>query len=251
MKKTPLMIAASIVLVLSTTPLRAQTADDIIEKHLAAAGGRAALGKLTSRIATGTISLTTPAGELGGTLEVFAKAPNKSRTLVKLDLSALGGGQVISDQRFDGATGYVIDTFNGNREITGSQLDALKNGSFPTPLLTYRDAGSAATLAGTEKVGEKDAYIILLTPKTGPPVRMFIDAESFMLVKTAIRINVPQLGGDIEQVQEFTDFHDVDGIKVPYAVRSSTSVQVVNATLSDVKHNTEIDDSSFVRPAGQ
>ncbi|MGH9147210.1 MAG: hypothetical protein ACRD1Q_10910 [Vicinamibacterales bacterium] len=64
-------------------------------------------------------------------------------------------------------------------------------------------------------------------------------------------INVPQLGGDIDQVQEFSDFHDVDGVKVPHSVRSSTSVQVVKATVSEVKHNTEIDDSSFSRPAGQ
>ncbi|MGH9147211.1 MAG: hypothetical protein ACRD1Q_10915, partial [Vicinamibacterales bacterium] len=120
---------------------------------------------------------TSPVGELSGTIEVFVKAPNKSRTLVKLDLSAVGGGQVVSDQRFDGATGYVIDTFNGNREITGSQLDALRNASFPSPLLNYRENGSAAALS-TEKVGEKDAHVIQLSPKTGPQIRMFIDAET-------------------------------------------------------------------------
>jgi hypothetical protein len=47
------------------------------------------------------------------------KAPHKSRTLIKLDLTALGAGQVVTDQRFDGVTGYVVDTFNGNRAITG------------------------------------------------------------------------------------------------------------------------------------
>ena len=34
-----------------------QTADDIVEKHLAATGGRAALEKVTSRVMTGTISV--------------------------------------------------------------------------------------------------------------------------------------------------------------------------------------------------
>ena len=38
----------------------AQGVDAIIDKHLAAVGGRAALGKLTSRRSTGTITLTTP-----------------------------------------------------------------------------------------------------------------------------------------------------------------------------------------------
>ena len=250
MKKRLGLVAAAAMLALWSSPALAQTVDDIIEKHLAASGGRAALSKLTSRTATGTITLTSPVGELSGTIEVFVKAPNKSRTLVKLDLSAVGGGQVVSDQRFDGATGYVIDTFNGNREITGSQLDALRNASFPSPLLNYRENGSAAALS-TEKVGEKDAHVIQLSPKTGPQIRMFIDAESFLNVKTVVSVNVPQLGGDIDQVQEFSDFHDVDAVKVPHSVRSSTSVQVVKATVSEVKHNTEIDDSSFSRPAGQ
>ena len=251
MKKRLGFMAAVALLALWRSPALAQTVDDIIEKHLAASGGRAALSKLTSRTATGTITLTSPVGELNGTIDVFVKAPNKSRTLVKLDLSAVGGGQVVSDQRFDGATGYVIDTFNGNREITGSQLDALRNASFPSPLLNYRENGTAAALVGTEKVGDKDAHVIQLSPKTGPPLRMFIDAESFLILKTVMSINVPQLGGDVDQVQEFSDFHDVDGVKVPFSVRSSTSVQVVKATVSDVKHNTEIDDSSFSRPAGQ
>ena len=251
MKKALRFSAVTAVLVLWSVPALAQTVDDIIEKHLAAVGGRAALGKLTSRTASGTITLTTPVGELSGTIAVFAKAPNKSRTLVKLDLSALGGGEVVSDQRFDGATGYVIDTFNGNREITGTQLEALRNGSFPSPLLNYRNSGTAATLTGTEKVGDKDAYVIQLTPKTGPQIRLFIEQETFMLVRTAMTVNVPQLGGDVEQLQEFSDFREVDGVKVPHAVLSSTSVQVVKATLSEVKHNTEIDDSSFSRPAGQ
>src|SRR5688572_26337319 len=230
MKKSLGLMAAVALLALLTSPALAQTVDDIIEKHLAASGGRAALSKLTSRTATGTITLTSPVGELNGTIDVFVKAPNKSRTLIKLDLSAVGGGQVVSDQRFDGATGYVIDTFNGNREITGSQLDALRNASFPSPLLNYRDHGTAAALAGTEKVGDKDARVIQLSPKTGPPLRMFIDAESFLIVRTVMSIHVPQLGGDVDQVQEFSDFHDVDGVKVPFSVRSSTSVQVVKAT---------------------
>ncbi len=251
MKKRLGFLCTVALLALWSRPALGQTVDDIIEKHLAASGGRAALGKLTSRTATGTITLTSPVGELGGTIEVFVKAPNKSRTLVKLDLSALGGGEVVSDQRFDGAAGYVIDSFNGNREITGSQLDALRNASFPSPLLNYRDSGIAAALAGTEKVGDKDAHVIQLSPKTGPPLRMFIDAESFLLVRTVMSINVPQLGGDVDQIQEFSDFRDVDGVKVPHSVRSSTSVQVVKATVSDVKHNTQIDDSSFSRPAGQ
>jgi hypothetical protein len=234
-----------------SVPAFAQTADEVIEKHLAAIGGRAALAKATSRVSTGKISVSTPVGELAGTIEVSNKAPNKSRTLVKLDLSALGGGEMTSDQRFDGTTGYQIDTFQGNRDITGDQLEALKNGVFPTPLLDYKANGLTVALAEKEKVGDKDSHVLVVTPKTGRPMRMFFDAESFMLLKQVLTINVPQAGGDLEQTVEFSDFRDVDGYKVAFAVKSANQVQSITATLTDVKHNTPIDDSSFMRPAGQ
>ncbi len=43
---------------------QALTADQIIETHLTALGGRAALSKVTSRRATGTVSVATPMGPL-------------------------------------------------------------------------------------------------------------------------------------------------------------------------------------------
>ena len=241
-------VALFTALVLWAVPSLAQTADEIIEKHLAAAGGRAVLSKLTSRIATGTISITTPVGELKGTIEVYNKKPNKNRTLIKVDATALGGAQITNDQRFDGTAGYVVDSFNGNRTITGDQLEAMKNGEFPTPLLTYKDAGVTAALSGHEKVGANEAYVIRFTPKSGPGVRVFIDSQTFMVVKTIITVNVPQLGGPIDQVVEFSDFRDVDGIKVPYTTRSSNSLQTTTAILNDVKHNAQIDDSLFAKP---
>jgi hypothetical protein len=240
---------AMLLLPLWSTPGLAQTADEIVEQHLAASGGRAALSRLTSRAAKGSITIAMAVGEFAGTLEVFNKVPNKSRTLVTLDLSAFGGGQVISDQRFDGATGYVIDTFNGNREITGSQLEAMRNGGFPTPLLNYREREVTLALVGQEQVQGNAAYVIDATPRMGPRVRLFFDRATLMLVRTATTVNVPQLGGDIEQVVEFSDFRDVDGVKVPFFVKSTNSAQTITSTISDVKHNVEIADESFVRLA--
>ena len=249
MTKTLRPVIAALALILWAVPAFTQTADEIIEKHLAATGGRAALGKVTSRISNGTIALTTPVGELKGTIDLYQKKPNKTRTLVKIDATAIGGGQITSDQRFDGTTGYVLDSFNGNREITGDQLEAMRAGSFPTPFLNYKETGMTATLSSREKVDTRDVYVVQLTPKTGPGVKAFFDAENFMLVKTIITVNVPQLGGPIDQVVEFSDFRDVDGIKIPYLTKSSNPVQAVVATITDVKQNMEIDDSSFAKPA--
>src|SRR5215467_11190403 len=57
----------------------AQTADDIIEKDLAALGGRTALSNLRSRSMKGTITGFTPVGDLTGPVEILNEVPNKSR----------------------------------------------------------------------------------------------------------------------------------------------------------------------------
>ena len=89
MKRALRHVIAAVTLTLWAIPCLAQTADEIIEKHLAATGGRAALSKVTSRVSNGTITLTTPIGDLKGTIELYQKKPNKSRKLIKLDETAL------------------------------------------------------------------------------------------------------------------------------------------------------------------
>jgi outer membrane lipoprotein-sorting protein len=227
----------------------AQTADEIIEKHLAALGGRAALGKLTSRTAKGTITVSTPLGDIPGSIEVLNQAPNKSRTFVQIDLSGVGLGKVIQDQRFDGTSGYVIDTLQGNRDITGDQLEGMKSGSFPNPLLNYKQAGATVELAGKEKVGDREALVLVFKPKSGPVARQYIDAESFLPIKTVAKVNVPQAGGELEQTTETSDFRDVDGVKIPFHVRSQSPIQTVTIVLSSVENNTQIDPSLFSKPS--
>src|SRR5215475_4772660 len=243
---TRLLIAA---LFLASMPIAfAQTADDIVEKHLAALGGRAAMEKLKSRSMKGTITVSTPVGDLTGAIEILNQQPNKQRTFTQLDLSAVGLGKMIQDQRFDGTSGYVIDTMQGNRDITGDQLEAMKNAQFPSPLLNYKEMGATVELAGKEKVGDRDAYVLIGKPKTGPAVRYYIDAETYLPVKTVVKVMVPQLGTELEQTSETSDFKDVDAVKVPFRITTTTSIQTVVVTVNQVEHNKQIDRSLFSKP---
>jgi outer membrane lipoprotein-sorting protein len=226
----------------------AQTVTEIVDRHLAALGGRAALETLKSRSLTGTITLTTPAGDVSGTVEVLNQAPNKERTLINLDLSALGGGQMTVDQRFDGTAGYVMDTLQGNREITGTALENMKTDTFPSPFLDYAQRGLPVRLGGKEKVGDREAYVLIVEPKGGFPVRQYIDAESYLLTRAVATIDAPQIG-QLEQTTELSDYRDVEGFKVPFAIKTVTSVQTVTVTITKAAHNVAIDPSLFSKPA--
>ena len=242
------LTVASLLVLLSGRMAAAQTADEVIEKTIAALGGRAALAKLSSRSTTGTIVLVTPAGEIKGTIETLTASPNKSRTLIKADLSALGAGELVVDQRFNGTAGYVLDSLQGNRDMPAAQTANMRNSSFPHPFLTYKDIGSTATVSGKEKVGDRDALVVVMTPKAGSPVRTYIDAETFMPLKTVVKVEVPQLGGELEQTTEFSDFRAVDGVKVPFLIKSSSSVQSFTVTTTAVQHNVKVDEALFSKP---
>lgn len=247
MRAASRLVLASLLLVWAHSAA-AQTVDEVVEKCVAALGGRAALGKLTSRSATGTITLSTPGGDLTGSIEILNAVPNRSRTLIKVDASSLGAGLVVVDQRFNGVAGYVMDSLQGNSDVTGNQLDNMRNGAFPTPLLNYKQMGATATLSGKEKVGDRDAYVVIFEPASGSIVRQYIDAETYLTLKAVAKVDVPQLGQEVEQTTEFSDYRDVDGIKTAFRVASTSAIQRLSVTITKVEHNVRIDEALFSKP---
>jgi outer membrane lipoprotein-sorting protein len=238
-------------LLASVNMASAQTADEVVEKSLAAMGGRQALEKVKSRRMSGTLVVSTPGGDINGSVDILNATPNKARFLMKADLSALGAGELVIDQRFDGTNGYVLDSLQGNRDITGNQLENMKNSSFPHPFLTLKEQGTAVQLNGKEKVGDGEAYLLILTPKSGSVIRAYVDADTYLPARMIVKAEVPQLGGEVEQTTEFLDYRELDGIKVPSRLRISSSVQNVTITLKEIEHNVEVDPKLFSKPAGQ
>jgi len=224
-----------------------QTADEVIEKHLAAMGGRAALGKITSRKATGTMTVTTPNGNITGPFELYSKAPNKTRLYVVLDLSPMGMNDKLTlDQKFDGTTGWALNTLQGDRQITGNQLDNMKNGTFPNPLLNYKAAGSTVELLPNETVEGKSLIVLRITPKAGSVSKLFLDPATYLVVRSSATVNSPEMGGDLEQVNDALDFRTVDGVKFAFKTVQSTSVQSATLVFEKIELNVAIDDAMFV-----
>ena len=168
---------------------------------------------------------------------------------MKVDLSAAGIGQVTIDQRFNGEIAYAIDSLQGNREITGNALDNMKAGSFPSPFLNYKERGATVELGAQEKVGDRDAYVLTYKPKTGSTVRMYLDAQTYLPLRSVVKVNVPQLGQDVEQTTDFSDYRDVDGVKVPFQIKNSSPLQTYTITATKVEQNIQVDESLFSKPA--
>ncbi len=227
----------------------AQTADELIDKHLAAIGGRDTISKLQSRMETGTMTLSMQGAEVAGTIEVYNKVPNKTRVLIKLDLSAMGAAEMTIDQRCDGETGFQINTLQGDKEITGNQLQNMRNAQFPSPLLNYKETGAKVEVVGKEKIDGRDMIVLQYTPKTGSASRQYFDPETFLITRIVMKMDIPELGGEIEQTTDLSDYRDTDGIKLPFKSKITNPMQLMTITLSKIEHNKPIDDAMFSKPA--
>jgi hypothetical protein len=188
-------------------------------------------------------------GDINGTVEVTRKAPNKARTLMVLDLTAMGAGSMTVDQRFDGQAGWAGNSMQGDRDITGSQLQSMRNNVFPTPLLSYKELGGKVELAGKDTVGGRGMLVLVYTPKEGPAAKFFVDAETYLIARTVTTIDVPEAGGPMEQTSETSDYRDVDGLKLPFTAKVITPMQTIVISLSKIETNKPVDDALFVKPA--
>lgn len=250
MKKTALFLAAALLL----TPLAtrgtfaqaAETVQSVVEKHLAALGGRDALMKITSRKATGTIALSTPVGELTGPVELYSKAPTKSRAVMSLDLTALGAsGNLVVEQLFDGVEGWSINPMQGDQPIVGTQLENMKNSFFPSPLMEKDFGGNKVELMPRETVAGKAWVVLKMTRPSGNFVTLYLDPATYLLARVTSMTENPQTGAMMQQSGESQDYRTVDGVKVPFTIINSNEIQTITIKLTKVEHNVAIDDAMF------
>jgi len=246
MKKIAAVLAV-LFLIPAAAGLRAQAADtvqSVIDKHLAAMGGREALMKITSRKSTGTVSISSPAGDLTGPIELYSKTPTKSRAILSLDLAAVGGpGMLTIEQIFDGVTGWSLNPMQGDQEITGAQLENMRGNFFPSPFL-QKDSPDKAELLPRETVAGKQWIVMKITRPSGNFVTLYFDPATYLLARSVTLIDNP-MGGTMQQSGESQDYRTVDGIKVPFTIINSNELQTLTIKLTKVEQNVAIDDAMF------
>jgi len=226
-----LLIAAAIGLTAVRLSAQAQsalpTADQVLEKYITAVGGREAMEKVTSRVSTGTITIS-------------EKAPNKSLAVFEI----AGMGQV--RQGSDGTAAWEDSPMSGVRDKSGTELaDTLRGSTFNSEL-KLKTLYKTVVVSGKEVVDGKDAYVVVCTPAEGAPNKLYFDATSGLMVKQSSTRDTPQGPMDIDVL--VSDYRAVAGVKLPFTVRQVTSMFSVVVKLSDVKANVALDDAIFKRP---
>jgi photosynthetic reaction center cytochrome c subunit len=214
------------------------TADEILNKYIQAAGGAEALQKITSRVEKGTISF----GPQQLPVEVLAKAPNKRISMVHTP----NGDNITA---FDGHAGWI-----GNpgprppRDMSAPENEAIGfDATFYLPTELKKMFTQFRVRSAADKIGGHDVVQLIGVNPGKPPMRLFFDKESGLLLRSIRYADTP-LGRNPTQV-DYADYRAQDGLKVPFQWTVARPLGHFTIQIAELQQNVPVDDKRFEKPA--
>lgn len=178
------------------------SARSVIDRHVKAIGGRAAILGHTSMHATGTMTMS--GAQITGVLDIYGAKPDKS--LLKIDLGGIG----VLYEGFNGIHAWSLSPITGPMLTQGKELEQKKfDADFYSDLHEEGRYASMKTVEKTTFEG-RPCYKVSLMKKDGGEDIEFYDVETGLLAG-ATRTRESQMGSvTITQVQsDYKKFGDL------------------------------------------
>lgn len=231
-------------LVLVAAYAQAQTADDILAKHVKASGGEAKLRAINSIVVKGNFSM--PAYNLNMEYTVYQKRPN----MMKMESVMPGGMSVINCVKGDKV--WMVNSFAGMAEPTVvTDQDTINQQLMQADLdgfyLDRAKKGIKATFEGLKTLDGEQLNHVRLVYKSGLALDAYFDPASGLLRRTSMIGK--QMGQEFEVTAFYSDYREVQGMLFPFQVDQTAGPQAMTITTSEMKINAKIDDSIFEMPA--
>ncbi len=212
------------------------SAEQLLDKYLAAIGGADALQKITSRVQKGTL---TAFGSQHFPVDVYSKAPDKRVSVMHLQ----GGDSVTA---FDGKQGWLsvpgrVHTMSA-AENAAARIDA--DLYFPAHLKTVYEKFSVDV---GEKIDGHDTYMVVGRTEGQPPLRLYLDKESGLLLRLVRYAETP-LGRNPTQI-DYADYRDANGLKVPFRWTLARPGNRFTIQVEQIQQNVPVDDGKFAPPS--
>lgn len=239
MFKTTLLAATAL---FSTALVQAQTADEVISKHITAIGGKEKISQIKSLYMEGAVDI------MGNEAPMTSYILNRKGYKSEMEFN---GQKIVNAMNEKG--GWMINPMMGSSTPQPIPAEQFKSGKdqmvIGGALLDYQAQGSKAELLGKEKVANADAYKVKVTTKENDAATYFIDANTFYLVKM---IRVANMGGqEAEFETAFSEHKKTDyGFTMPYKTEVTLPQGFSLAiNFKKVEVNKEIDPKIFEMPA--
>jgi hypothetical protein len=215
------------------------TVEQVLNKYTEAVGGKAAAAKLQTRVLKGTMEQTQ--GRNPG-VEITIKEPDKYLSVITTKQ------QGIIYQGVNGTAGWIKND-RMRRELSASEVAQLNRAAALYAVIKVKEPYTGMTVTGKEKVGEREAYVVERRLSDGSRTEKFyFDTETGLLLRQIVLTNT--LLFPIPEQTDFEDYREVDGVKLPFTIRTSSIDTFFSATrkFTEIKHNVPVDDKLFNPP---
>ncbi len=214
-------------------------ADQLLDKYVQAAGGAAAIDKVTSRVMKGAIDF----GGKSLPIDIYSKDPDQ-----RISFTHMPEGDSVT--AFNGHEGWLGTPGRpGVREMRGSELDAASLDADLHLATHLKPMFSGMQVQGTEKIGDHEAYVVVGQRAGKPPLLLYFDEKSGLLLRL-VRYGDTALGLLPTQI-DYADYRDTNGVKIPYRWTLARPSGRFTIQVSEVKQNVPVDDAKFVKPAAE
>lgn len=210
-------------------------ADQLIEKYVQALGGSAAVDKVTSRVAKGTIEF----GDKSFPIDLYSKDPYK-----RISFTHMPEGDNVT--AFDGHEGWLGMSGHPMREMHGADIDAASIDADLHLATHLTKMFTKVSTRGTEKVGDRDAYVVVGQREEKPPLRLYFDQQSGLLLRL-VRFAETPLGRLPTQI-DYADYRNADGVKVPFRWTLARPNGRFTIQVTELKQNVLVDEARFAKP---
>lgn len=230
---------------LAGAAVQAQTADEIINKHLEARGGKDKIKAVQTERITGKMVM--PQG-MEAPVSMELARPNKMR--MEFTIQGMTGIQA-----YDGSSGWSVMPFMGKTDPEKMSSEEVRQAEdqadMDGPLVDYKDKGHQVEYVGKEDVEGTPAYKLKVTKKNGDVVNVYIDADSYMDIRETGKVKAQ--GQEIESQTTYGDFKKVDGLVFPFSIEQKPQGAPAGMviTISKVEVNPAVDASRFAMPAAK
>lgn len=235
------LVLAGAASALAAAPARAQelpAAREIINAYVNAIGGAEALSRAQHRHLVGEVSM--PAAGMTMTMEIWQARPNKM-TMV---MSIPNIGEIRSG--YDGQVAWSVNPFEGPKILDGAELEqTLRQADFDANLRFEHLFPTLETVERTEMAG-RPCYRVRMVATNGDEAFGCFDVETKLLLSMSSRME--SQAGTIESTQEFQDYRDFGGVKLPARTLMSMAGQQMVMTVKEVDTN-PIPEATFALPA--
>ena len=216
--------------------------DELYQKALAASGGEANWRKITSRLTTSTSDMEQQA--IKTEAKSWTKAPNFSAT--ETTMKAIGKEIAKGWEFFDGTNGEEAYTFAPVEKLAGKRLEDVRIGSDFYSMLDWKSKFKTITVKRIAKVGDEDAYAVEFEPEKGTKFTEYYSTKTFLVLKREGVVPSSTSSQSLPYTILFSDYRDVDGVKLPFKqINNTSSNGDVITIVTSVKHNVLIEDKLF------